>query len=1181
MRIFTILIGSLIGLIAFVGCGKPQADVEEQRISDAPAAPPSAPVDYDPAKAFVTLENLPPKVSAPQAPESEPVESREQARVDRVLNEAREQFDQRLYTSAILTLEKGLRRHATNPEIHRLLGAVCFHQGSTGRAKSHLERAVELNPDDVMSHALLGKIAEQTGELGAATTEYRTALLASDNGRPVYRILATMWLGAALEGEGYLSAAIEAWNAYEQARSRADAPTRQELERWSADTAAPETAHVHIAGLYARLGKYDQATAAMSAAVRAASDPKRGIELQARYAELAARAGRADEALATAAQLLAELAARPDLDDATARETFVGIKGIYDALDRPDRLVSDLRAAVGATPQPLLLSLLAEQQIADDDVDGATETFRALLDARPGDRENYWRLAELQAKAANPLGALQTLAAAIAQAPSDAPAAGDHAVKLIADADVLDAADDAVADRPEDAGLRYLLGRLLQERERTEDAAAMFRDAISVSPAFQAAYVALGSGHIKAFEWKAAIDVAEEAVAAGLDGAPIQRIFAQAYDGLDEFEKAEAAYLAAIDANPHDADSMVDLGNLWVRMGDKLRKAQRSFDSALAVDPSQTGAYFGLLRFYLAQADGEERVRLASELVSRMKRHAGSTPEYARARAMLDFVEARMSNPFAPDLIERYIAALEAIVEAHPDEVGALLEIANVYDTRGEYGQAEKTIRRALKRDPDNPDARAALFRSLHRSLRQAEAADVLRGLIEDFPRRAFFWERLTAMYLIDQEWDTAIPLLKQLVDEPFMADMRQRLQAELVNTLDLAGRSDEAVEVARGYYETDPDDLAAQMLFASILQATGRDDEFFRLAESQYLESPDEPAAKAMFVDAALAAGKHELALARVIKWLENDPENGPMNGVLFSALLQADAHESAIELARSYRAGVEDDDGYTLVQALLAAGRDNDAVEVGREFLRKRNSVVAQEWYAMQLIQAGRYAEAETYLRQLANAQQRYDYRKTFLLRLSYCYQQMGELEAAENALTEIFRLNPGDVEICNDLGYTWADAGKNLEQAEEMIRRALATRPRSSAYLDSLGWVRYKRGDFAEARTWLQRATRSRPLEEAANGVSVVDTSERTPGDDPILYDHLGDAAYQMGDREGALAAWRKALELNATRDPDAARDDSRVIAAVEEKVAALESGSVPVVAEVIGDVESDANETDGKD
>ena len=58
-------------------------------------------------------------------------------------------------------------------------------------------------------------------------------------------------------------------------------------------------------------------------------------------------------------------------------------------------------------------------------------------------------------------------------------------------------------------------------------------------------------------------------------------------------------------------------------------------------------------------------------------------------------------------------------------------------------------------------------------------------------------------------------------------------------------------------------------------------------------------------------------------------------------------------------------------------------------------------------------------------------------------------------------------------NDLGYEWTDQGKNLSAAESLIRTAVAAEPDNQSFLDSLGWVLYKRGKFDEARKYLELA------------------------------------------------------------------------------------------------------------
>ena len=93
-------------------------------------------------------------------------------------------------------------------------------------------------------------------------------------------------------------------------------------------------------------------------------------------------------------------------------------------------------------------------------------------------------------------------------------------------------------------------------------------------------------------------------------------------------------------------------------------------------------------------------------------------------------------------------------------------------------------------------------------------------------------------------------------------------------------------------------------------------------------------------------------------------------------------------------------------------------------------------------------------------------------------------------------------------NYLGYMLADRGTRLDEALGYIRRAVALDPQNGAYLDSLGWVYYKMGNYELAEENLRRA------------------SERM-GDDPTIHDHLGELYMKTGRAEagrdplGALA------------------------------------------------------------
>lgn len=107
-------------------------------------------------------------------------------------------------------------------------------------------------------------------------------------------------------------------------------------------------------------------------------------------------------------------------------------------------------------------------------------------------------------------------------------------------------------------------------------------------------------------------------------------------------------------------------------------------------------------------------------------------------------------------------------------------------------------------------------------------------------------------------------------------------------------------------------------------------------------------------------------------------------------------------------------------------------------------------------------------------------------------------------------VLTLDPKNSAAMNYLGYSWAEKGVRLEEAEKLLRQAVELDPTNGAFLDSLAWVRHKRGDDQEAVSLLEKA--------------VVETP------DPLIYDHLGDVFLAMHRPDRALEAWNKALAMD---------------------------------------------------
>ena len=132
-----------------------------------------------------------------------------------------------------------------------------------------------------------------------------------------------------------------------------------------------------------------------------------------------------------------------------------------------------------------------------------------------------------------------------------------------------------------------------------------------------------------------------------------------------------------------------------------------------------------------------------------------------------------------------------------------------------------------------------------------------------------------------------------------------------------------------------------------------------------------------------------------------------------------------------------------------------------------------------------------------------------------LAISYEQLEEDQLAEDSFKTALRKNPQDPFTLNYLGYWWADEGRNLEDAIDLIQRAVRLRPRSGYFVDSLGWVHFKLGNLDLAVAFLEQATILEPV-------------------DPLISSHLGDAYWKTGRFAEARYKWQYALSIAVDDD-----------------------------------------------
>jgi tetratricopeptide (TPR) repeat protein len=132
-----------------------------------------------------------------------------------------------------------------------------------------------------------------------------------------------------------------------------------------------------------------------------------------------------------------------------------------------------------------------------------------------------------------------------------------------------------------------------------------------------------------------------------------------------------------------------------------------------------------------------------------------------------------------------------------------------------------------------------------------------------------------------------------------------------------------------------------------------------------------------------------------------------------------------------------------------------------------------------------------------------------------LGTAYDKLNRFDDVVHAMETAIKLDPHHADALNYLGYSYAERGIKIEQALSLTKQAVALKPDNGYYVDSLGWAFFKSGLLTEALTEIKRA------------VALV-------GDDPVIYEHLGDIYAKQQRLSDAREAWLHALELDPSNN-----------------------------------------------
>lgn len=238
--------------------------------------------------------------------------------------------------------------------------------------------------------------------------------------------------------------------------------------------------------------------------------------------------------------------------------------------------------------------------------------------------------------------------------------------------------------------------------------------------------------------------------------------------------------------------------------------------------------------------------------------------------------------------------------------------------------------------------------------------------------------------------------------------------------------------------------------------------------------------------------------------------------------------------------------------IQAVARQGDTDKALEQAEKLVQAFDGF----WYMLQIKawverEAGKYdAAIKTYEKVIdkldENDKMPADEKKRLTRNIKYVmsgiYVEADKLDKGAEILQKLSKEDPDNPTFYNDLGFVWADHDQKLDESEKLIRKAIdldlearkkalaegkiddaAAKKANAAYIDSLGWVLYKKKQYDEAL---------KHLLEAATG----DDDESNHIE---IWDHVGDCYLAMGKKKEALETFQKALKMDDVTKKDAER------------------------------------------
>jgi tetratricopeptide (TPR) repeat protein len=581
-------------------------------------------------------------------------------------------------------------------------------------------------------------------------------------------------------------------------------------------------------------------------------------------------------------------------------------------------------------------------------------------------------------------------------------------------------------------------------------------------------------------------------------------------------------------------------------------KAIEEYRLAIENDPSSEYLNAALAELYAKTGRIRDAVTEAQDIIKR-------DPNNLEAHKLLGRIYLRSLGEMQPGSGSREILALaieqyEALARLDPKNADNHLLLGRLFIVNKDLAKAESELKTAAAIDPGSEEAITNLAYLYNEEGDAKKAAEVLNSVPEG-RRSSKVYAALGSTYEQQKEYPKAIAAFRQAITlDKENLDAMRGLAQNLAND----NQIDAALVEYKRIQDADPQDATAALRVSEIYRRQGKLDlamenlkKASALAPAELLEIPYN---EALILE---AQGKYEEA-ATVLQKLVSRPlppdahAGDKSNRAIFlerlgniyreagRPLLALDTFRKIIDLGgdESVRGYQDVIDAYrdqkqwseatklaqeavkklpedkslklTLAQQLADTGKENESIQLVKSVLKggpeDRDSYIMLSQIYMRL---RKWKESEDAIAQAEKLAARPEEKEYIRFLQGSIYERQKKYDLAEQAFRQVLQQDPNNSMTLNYLGYMLADRNAHLEEALTLVKKALDLDPQNYNYIDSLGWVYFKLGNYDQAEENLRRAADKAPT-------------------DATIQDHLGELYARTNRFKQAATHWERALD-----------------------------------------------------